>query len=217
MKNRLLRRKPSLRLEVVDVGFDIDEQVVSASSELVQAEVPTLIYPTVIYPHKNLGILVKVANRLKSQGFKLIFRLTFDASTGKKEADFCAEVKRNDITDYFEFTGRLTREELLDAISSATGFIMPTLIETYGLPYLEAQLLGKPMFTSDRDFARELCEDSAFYFDPLDDVSISQILIDYVCKPELLGEKLRISDTIFEKRISWADSVKLINKLTLSV
>lgn len=217
MKNRLLHRKPSLKLEVVDVGFDIDEQAVTISDEVIQTDVPVLIYPTVIYPHKNLGILIDVAIRLKAKGFKLIFRLTFDKNTGKKEAEFCAKVKQHDIGDYFEFVGRLTREELLGAISTATGFIMPTLIETYGLPYLEAQLLGKPMFTSDRDFARELCRDSAFYFDPLDAASISQTLMDNVNEHELLKEKLTISNTMFKKKISWAESVKRINKLTLSV
>lgn len=217
MKNRLLRRKPSLKLQVVDVGFDIDEQTVITSKEVMKTDAPILIYPTAIYPHKNLGVLIEVANRLKSLGFKLIFRLTFDESTGEKEAQFCANVKQQDIGDYFEFTGRLTRDELLKAIRSATGFIMPTLIETYGLPYLEAQLLGKPMFTSDRDFARELCGDSAFYFDPLDAESISQVLLDNIHKHELLEEKLTISNSMFEKKISWSESVKLINQLTLNV
>ena len=49
---------------------------------------------------------------------------------------------------------------------------MPTLLESFSGTYVEAMYHGKPIFTSDIDFARDICGDAAFYFDPLDENSI---------------------------------------------
>jgi glycosyltransferase involved in cell wall biosynthesis len=49
---------------------------------------------------------------------------------------------------------------------------LPTLAESYGLVYLEALACGVPILTSDRDFARWMCQNLAQYFDPLDASSI---------------------------------------------
>ena len=49
---------------------------------------------------------------------------------------------------------------------------MPTLVESFGLIYLEALMFRLPILTSDRDFAHWMCRDLALYFDPMDPVSI---------------------------------------------
>ena len=91
---------------------------------------------------------------------------------------------------------------------------MPILIETYSLPYLEAQMLGKQVFTSKRDFATELCKDYAIYFDPLNPKDIVDVLIKYSDNLNLL-KKIHNSKKQFKKIISWNKSAKLINKVIL--
>jgi glycosyltransferase involved in cell wall biosynthesis len=49
---------------------------------------------------------------------------------------------------------------------------LPTLLESFGNIYLEAMSLGVPILTSDRDFARWVCGESALFFDPLSAYSI---------------------------------------------
>lgn len=217
MKRRLIRKYPKADIRVVDVGFNIGERAMLKCNADVAYDSPVLIYPTAMYPHKNLGILLNVAEVLKSHRFPVKFQLTFSDETGSKEAAFCNEVSKRGLDTYFQFLGRLTREKLVNEIRSATAIIMPTLIETYGLPYLEAQILRKPMFTSRRDFAEELCGEAAFYFDPLDAQDIAKVIMDNINNTSALKAKLVKSEDLVSKRISWPQAVDKINQIILEV
>jgi glycosyltransferase involved in cell wall biosynthesis len=45
--------------------------------------------------------------------------------------------------------------------------VMPSLVETVGLPMLEAMSLGLPVLAADRPYAHDICQDAAWFFDPL--------------------------------------------------
>ena len=53
---------------------------------------------------------------------------------------------------------------------------MPTLLESFSGTYVEAMYHQIPIFTSDIDFAHDVCKEAAFYFDPLDSNSILSTL-----------------------------------------
>jgi glycosyltransferase involved in cell wall biosynthesis len=49
-------------------------------------------------------------------------------------------------------------------------------METFSFTYDEAMHFDLPILTSDRDFARERCQDAAVYFNPLDADSVAQAM-----------------------------------------
>ena len=49
--------------------------------------------------------------------------------------------------------------------------------------------MGKPILTSDLNFAKTVCQDAAFYFDPLDSRDIAEKII-RLMKDELLYKEL---------------------------
>ena len=63
--------------------------------------------------------------------------------------------------------GVLSREACLAAYEEVDALFFPSLLESYGLPLVEAMELGLPVVCADRPYARWLCEDQAIYFDPL--------------------------------------------------
>ncbi|MDB9985979.1 glycosyltransferase [Pelagibacterales bacterium] len=213
MKNRLRSIHKKNNIYVVDVGFDEIEAKNYQSNDVVINETPTLIYPTAMYPHKNMHILIDVAKILKLQNFKLKFELTIDSLSGSSEANFCKKILKAGLEDYFVFLGRLDRSALLEKIKNSTAVIMPTLIETYGLPYLEAQYLRKPMFTSRRDFSEEVCGNSAFYFDPLNPDDIVKVIVNNIHNKDKLLNKLLDSDKLLNKRITWQKSTDNVNNI----
>ncbi len=64
------------------------------------------------------------------------------------------------------FTGRLSDEEIVALYSNAAALLFPSLYEGFGIPPLEAMLLGCPVLSSNIEPAREVCGDAAFYFNP---------------------------------------------------
>jgi glycosyltransferase involved in cell wall biosynthesis len=64
--------------------------------------------------------------------------------------------------------GRLRGAALREAYELADIVVMPSLVETVGLPLLEAMSMARPVLAADRPYARDVCCNSAMYFDPLD-------------------------------------------------
>ena len=63
--------------------------------------------------------------------------------------------------------GRLTPSACLQAYQESDALFFPSLLESYGLPLVEAMTQGLPIVCSDLPYARWLCEDQAIYFDPI--------------------------------------------------
>lgn len=57
---------------------------------------------------------------------------------------------------------------LAEAYSSARLFVYPSLYEGFGLPPLEAMLMGTPALVASCPATVEVCGDAAIFFDPLD-------------------------------------------------
>jgi glycosyltransferase involved in cell wall biosynthesis len=70
--------------------------------------------------------------------------------------------------------GRVEDEVLPALYSGAAGFVYPSIYEGFGLPPLEAMACGCPVAVSDIPAHREVCGDTAMYFDPFipEDISI---------------------------------------------
>jgi glycosyltransferase involved in cell wall biosynthesis len=64
--------------------------------------------------------------------------------------------------------GYLHGAELREAYELATALIMPSFVETVGLPMLEAMNVGTPVLAANRPYAHDVSEDAALFFDPVD-------------------------------------------------
>ncbi|MFI5235245.1 MAG: glycosyltransferase family 4 protein [Gemmatimonadales bacterium] len=64
--------------------------------------------------------------------------------------------------------GRVTDEELRALYQGACVFVLPSLLEGFGLPVLEAMASGTPVICSNTTSLPEVAGDAALYFDPLD-------------------------------------------------
>ena len=132
-----------------------------------------LLFLAAYYPHKNHAILPAVVRELRARGMadsvQIFTTLGGQAPPSlQHELAACSDV----VTDL----GRLTPAAVADALASATALFLPTLVESYGLIYVEAMAWGLPILTSDRDFARWMCGDAARYFDPQDPAAIADAI-----------------------------------------
>lgn len=68
-------------------------------------------------------------------------------------------------------------EVLAEAYAGAALFVYPSLNEGFGLPPLEAMMLGCPVLATNRSSVPEICHDAPFYFDPGDQESFNGTLL----------------------------------------
>ena len=74
------------------------------------------------------------------------------------------------------FTGRLSDGEIVSLYRHAGALLFPSLYEGFGIPPLEAMVLGCPVLSSDIVPTREVCGDAALYFDPLQPQAMVQAI-----------------------------------------
>jgi glycosyltransferase involved in cell wall biosynthesis len=121
--------------------------------------------------HKNHAVLSAVVRELRARGLarRVAIFVTLDAAAATRTiAAEDADVVHN--------LGKMRRDQVGAAYRASSALFLPTLLESYGLPFVEALALGRPILTSDRDFARWMCGDLALYFDPLDARSIVDVI-----------------------------------------
>lgn len=112
------------------------------------------------YPHKNIKFLLDVSRELKSFGKnKYQFFVTL---TQEEWGAHCEEFKDSLIN-----VGPLSVVECPTFYRAMDGVIFPSLLESFSATPLEAMVMKRPLFASDRGFVRDCCGDNAIYFDPL--------------------------------------------------
>lgn len=73
-----------------------------------------------------------------------------------------------------KFTGYISDQKLVDYLTHATCFVMPSLHEGFGIPILAAYHHRVPVAVSDISVFHETAGPAAAFFDPLDEESIAQ-------------------------------------------
>ncbi len=111
------------------------------------------------YPHKNLEFLLKVFKDLPDLRLILVGKEDYFYKKLKKKAE------KLNVTNV-KFFGFATDAELSDLYKKAKALIIPSLIEGFGLPALEAMANNCLVIASDIPVLHEVCGDAAIYFDP---------------------------------------------------
>ena len=124
------------------------------------------------YPHKNLDILPLVAQQLElHHSLRVRFYTTLNESEWLSRND---EFKR-----YVSTVGSLSPDECPSFYEQVDGVVFPSLLECFSATPLEAMVMSKPLFASDRGFVRDVCGSHAMYFDPLDADDIADNIANY--------------------------------------
>jgi len=162
------------KLKTIYPGFHINT---SSMQDDIVLKKYKLNYPYVITvgkqePRKNLTRLLKVFNNLyKNKNINTDLKLLIVGSIG------WGNVNTTDNNSVI-FTGYVPDSELHVLYKNALCLIFPSLYEGFGYPAIEAMSLGCPVTMSDTSSLSEIGkENSALFFDPLDEKSIESSLI----------------------------------------
>lgn len=111
------------------------------------------------------------------------------------------------ILGIIEEKGYVSDEVLSGLYSKAKALIYPSKYEGFGLPPLEAMVLGCPVITTKYMSLPEVCGDAAYYIDPDNENDFAEGLLAIENDPELRNE-LKIKGKKQASKFSWHLSAK---------
>lgn len=161
MKSRLCARWNLASDKVFVVPSAIDIEASTGWGRESQSERPYLVYIASASPHKNFEIIASLLHALPRSLDALICKISVRAEEVPKLVE---SARKLGVLERIEFLGAV--EDIDTLIAGAQAFVMPSKLESFGLPYYEAMAIGCPLIVSDMDFAREACGDAALYANP---------------------------------------------------
>ncbi|NCA90875.1 MAG: glycosyltransferase [Gammaproteobacteria bacterium] len=143
-----------------------------------------LVYPSVYYPHKNLEVLLDLAGAIQSSqlDYRIVTTVNPDTDAARRYLDSIAE---RGLQDVITNIGQVPLNQMHSLYKQCDALLMPTLLESFSIVYLEAMHHGLPVFTSDMWFAQAVCGDAAKYFDPFDAKDILRALQEVMPHPSV--------------------------------
>lgn len=136
------------------------------------------------YPHKNLDIITSIIPLLNMRNIKFV--LTVDDAVYEDVFSRSENIIN---------LGRITQNSCPSVYSQCDALFQPSLLEVFSASYPEAMKMRLPILASDMDFARDVCENAALYFDALNPLDACNKI-----------EKLAISDSLKEDLITLGDN-----------
>lgn len=127
-------------------------------------EALTLFYPATGELFKNHLLLLESIKILdnefsglnKNLNLKAIFTLDVSPDVNTHIHDYLVDNPR--VRQFCEFTGPISYEQVKSYYDSCDVVTFPSFIESFGLPLLEAAMLGKHILSLDASFAKEVLE-----------------------------------------------------------
>ncbi len=172
---RFPRLAPRVRVihEAASPAFRRIEDPVARASERSRLgiEGPFVLHVGTLKPHKNLPFLLEAMDRVREKGLPHGL-----VAVGRADAQGGPILEALRKRPYARHLGEVSDGDLASLYNLADAFVLPSLVEGFGLPVLEAMACGTPVLVSDRASLPEVAGDAARFFDPLRVDALSGLL-----------------------------------------
>jgi len=203
---------PSSKISVIHCGVDqqfqpSDREAACATvSETLGIPGPYILYLGNLKPHKNVSTLFRAVADLRGRGAlpHQLLIVGHDARWGPVRREEC---NRLGIADMTHFVRHVPQKLLPTLYAAADLLVMPSTLEGFGLPVLEAMACGTPVICSRAASLPEVGGDAVLYFDPFSAGELATV-IDRVLGSHRLQETLRMKGLERAKLFDWNDSVR---------
>lgn len=188
---------PRNKIHVIYNG--ITKFPIASRSKMCLPSNPYLVYLGYVDYHKNIDVVLKALqdNRISDVSLMLIG----DSTKCKKQ------ITELGLSERVYQLGCLPDEEAGYIITNAIGFVFPSLYEGFGLPPLEASLLGVPVICSNRPAMTEMLEGAALFCHPENPEEWVDAILKIKNNPSM-REQLAIKAKDIASRYTWQRTVK---------
>ena len=181
-----------------------------------------VLFVSEFYFYKHPEVLIEGFARWRGKtdntGYKLV--LVGKIPDRDYEKELHQQVNALGLENEILFLGHVPRSHLAVLYQQAADFVLPTVMETFGFPFVEAMASGTPVICADTEFARELCGETALYFPAGDSHALAQMIEKVVGEP-MVAATMRDAGILRAKQFSWEneaqETLDLLRKVGNSV
>lgn len=213
IKKRLHEIYDLEEIEVVPNAVSIENLKIGVEKNFNLPNGLKLVYLSHYYPHKNLEIFIPLAQLIREKGLKYKIITTIEPSQHKNAALFLKEIKTRKLDSIIINIGAVSMKYVPYLYQQCDGLLMPTLLESFSGSYVEAMYHKLPILTSNLDFARGVCFDSAMYFDPLDETKILKAIETIFNDKDLKQNKIEEGIKLLKKMPDWSMTFEQYNRI----
>lgn len=173
-----------------------------------------VLYVSEYSDYKNLTTLLKAVLSLREKGMDDFYLTTTahpeqfpDVEIISREIDK-ALASHPLVSSSVNFTGPIPYDEIQKLYQESDIFVFPSLAESFGHPLVEAMASGLPIIASDIPICREICDEAAVYFSPLDPQDLADKIIMLRNNPKLRQQLGKIGTRRAKVHFDWKDHVR---------
>ncbi len=158
---------------------------------------PYIVYLGSFDKHKNVGVILQAMQDPDLQELELIM-------IGDNN-DLYKQVEKMELQKRVHFLGRLDDAQVGYSIKNSLALVFPSLYEGFGLPPLEAALLGVPSICSKRPAMTEILEGASIFIEPNDPVAWAAAISELIINP-CYRQEIADNSTELAKKFTWENS-----------
>lgn len=180
--------------------------------DLTNLETIKLLFLSKYYPHKNFEILIDLGKKIRDQDLPISISVTLDKSDSKESLQFLDRLQKENLSNIIVNLGHIEMNDVGKTYEQHNGLFLPSYLESFSGTYIEAMYFGRPIFTSDLDFAHEVCKDVAYYFDPEDATNILSVITQAFSNKQEMQSKIRKGYDLSLEFDSWIEISHNLNQ-----
>jgi glycosyltransferase involved in cell wall biosynthesis len=164
---------------------------------------PYFLYVGNLKLHKNLEVLLRAFGLLRARGLGG-YRLVILGDGARQKATLQRACARLGISDHVCFVAQVGEEILPFVYAAADLFVMPSLLEGFGYPVVEAMACGTPVVCSRASSLPEIAGDAVQFFDPTSCEDLAGA-IEHVLQSSDYREMLRLRGLARARVFAWEE------------
>ena len=167
-------------------------------------------------PHKNLWRLNSIIEEMLKLNFNN-FEFLVTTSYSNWISTIKENVNQDNIKKHLKLIGNVSTSNIDELYKRSNALLILSDLESFSNNYMEAWKAGKPIISSNRDFARSICKDSAVYVESHNPPEIAKVIINLINSDELQRTLVEKGKELLSSLPSQEARLQLIVKKILKI